>query len=571
MGKINEEVSYAKGRVRRIYDLGRYYGIGAVAGKVKRKLARTFTKTDPENLPEVSYAVWKKNCLKDLKFKPKETLTFGVLITDLPFSANREAVEKLPVVKSLRAQTLKNYKLCRAERMEEVEADYVLLVHGCDRLELRFLAALTAYITEKKDRPAAVYTDEDVWRSENGMITYSEPCMKPDYSPDYQNGYNYIRRMTAVTKEIYLSVAEDMNCPPSEISTEFIFRVCEKAAAGTGVGHLALPFYSMRENEYEIPMQDPDVVDAHLDRIGVIGTCALDENGFVDVQYPLLSEPLVSVIIPNKDHREDLKRTLESCFAADYKNCEYIIVENNSEEPETFDYYEELKKREDVKVRVTTWRGKGFNYSALNNHGAKKAEGEYLLLLNNDMEVINPDFMREMLRVVERTGTGIVGARLYYEDESIQHAGVFVGYCGVADGNYRGLAETPERLKETAVMHEVSAVTAACLMIRRTAYLAMGGMDESFAVNFNDVDFCLRVGKRMQKIVYVPRATLYHFESKSRGQDVSHADMSRVYDEIENFTKHWHGFVAKGDPYYNANLTKNKVDHSLKEWRFDEV
>ena len=144
MSKINEELSYAKGRVRRIYDLGRYYGIGAVAGKVKRKLARTFTKTDPENLPEVSYAVWKKNCLKDLKFKPKETLTFGVLITDLPFSANREAVEKLPAVKSLRAQTLKNYKLCRAERMEEVEADYVLLMHGCDRLEPRFLEALTA-------------------------------------------------------------------------------------------------------------------------------------------------------------------------------------------------------------------------------------------------------------------------------------------------------------------------------------------------------------------------------------------------------------------------------------------
>ena len=569
MNKVTEEMSYAKGRVRRIYDLGRYYGMGAVFGKVKRKLARTFTKVDPEKLPEVSYSVWKKNCLEPLKFKPKEQIVFGVVITDLPFKTAREDVEKLPMVRSLRAQTIRNYRLCRAERIADAEVDYVLLVHGCDRLEPRFLAALTDHIVGKKERPAAVYTDEDTYTPEYGRIAFGHPRMKPDFSEDYQNGFNYIRRMTAVEKTLYIKVAADMGCAPSEVSTEFIFRVCE--AAENRIGHLALPFYSMKEDAYEVPAQDPLTVQAHLERQGVIAACSLDENGFVDVQYPLLDEPLVSVIIPNKDHSGDLKRTLESCFAGNYQNCEYVIVENNSEEQKTFDYYEELKARDDVSVRVVTWQGEGFNYPALNNLGAEKAKGEYLLFMNNDMEVINPDFMRELLRVLKRHGTGIVGARLYYDDETIQHAGVFVGYCGVADGSFRGLPETEERLERTAVMHEVSAVTAACLMIRRTAYLAMGGMDETFAVNFNDVDFCLRVLARKQKIVYVPRATLYHFESKSRGQDTTHAEMSRVYDEIGNFTKRWHAFISQGDPYYNANLTKNKVDYSLKEWRFDEV
>ncbi len=566
--KITEQADYAGRRVKRIYDMGRYYGVGAVMGKVKRKLARTFTHVDPENLPEQTYRVWKKNALKDVKPNPMTRLTFGVILTDLTGQENRSDIERLPMVRALRAQTLRTYKFCKPGSVDKAGVDYVILARGCDIVEPRFIAALTEYITAREDWPEAVYTDEDIYHVENGLRIYEEPFMKPDYSPDYFNGYNYIRRMTVVKTELYCAVSAEMDCEPAETSTEFIFRVCEKARQ---VGHLALPFYSMRDGEYYVETQSAEAVQRHLDRTGVLAVASDTDQGFVDVQYPLVQEPFVSVVIPSKDHKADLERTLESLFKSNYENCEYVIVENNSTEPETFAYYKELEAREDVNVRVVKWRGKGFNFSALNNFGAREANGEYLLLMNNDMEVINPDFLREMLRVAQRDSTGIVGARLYYEDGTLQHAGVFVGYCGVADGSFRGLPETEERLRWTGVTREVSVVTAACLLIRRSAYLAIGGMDETFAVNFNDVDFCLRVRSRKQKVMYVPSATLYHYESKSRGADESKADKTRVYKEIENFTRKWHKFIQQGDPYYNPNLTKNKVDYSLKEWRFDEV
>ena len=246
-----------------------------------------------------------------------------------------------------------------------------------------------------------------------------------------------------------------------------------------------------------------------------------------------------------------------------YDHYEILIIENNSKEEETFQCYEELKNRYDA-VRVLTWTG-SFNYAAINNYGAEYARGEYLILLNNDIEVISPGWMEEMLGCCQRSDVGIVGAKLFYPDDTIQHAGVVIGMGGIA-GHILCKADGKEYgyNARLVTMQDISAVTAACLMISRKDYQAVGGFDERYTVAFNDIDLCLKVRKAGLLVVFNPYATLYHYESKSRGLEDTPQKLERFRKEVEYFQSKWADLLKKGDPYYNVNLTLTEGDCSLR-------
>ena len=284
--------------------------------------------------------------------------------------------------------------------------------------------------------------------------------------------------------------------------------------------------------------------------------------------------PLVSVIIPNKDHIEDLDKCIRSVTErAEYRRLEFIIVENNSVSPETFEYYKSIDNYGsqegtdacDITVRVVYW-DKEFNYSAINNFGVEHARGDILLFLNNDVELISPASITEMVNLTMRESTGIVGARLMYGDDTIQHAGVIVGLGGIAGAAFVGLHE-----KENSYMHrmmclqELSAVTAACLMIRKEVFEKVGGFREALKVAFNDIDLCMKVRALGKLVIYDPYVTFHHYESKSRGLEDTPEKVQRFNNEIATFAHYWEGILEHGDPYYNKNLTLRKANFALKD------
>ena len=306
-------------------------------------------------------------------------------------------------------------------------------------------------------------------------------------------------------------------------------------------------------------------IQEHYRRVGIEAEVEMTKHpGWYRSHVKIQGEPLVSIIIPNKDHIDDLKRCMESIEQkSTYKNYEYIIVENNSTDSATFEYYKKLEA-ENPKVRMVYWDGV-FNYSAINNYGASFAKGEYLLLLNNDTEIINPDCLEELLGYCMRKDVGAVGARLYYEDDTIQHAGVVIGFGGIA-----GHCFVQQKRGTTGYCHRIicaqdySAVTAACMMVKKSAFDAVGGLSEELAVAFNDIDFCMKLRKAGYLIVYNPYAELYHYESKSRGLEDTPEKVARFNKEIATFEKKWPEILKNGDPYYNPYLTLKSQDFSLK-------
>ena len=264
----------------------------------------------------------------------------------------------------------------------------------------------------------------------------------------------------------------------------------------------------------------------------------------------------------------DYVDTLRACISSilektTYKNFEIVIVENNSKEAETFLYYDEL--RNDPHIRIVTWNGK-FNYSAINNFGIKEAAtGEYILLLNNDIEVITPDWIQEMLMFAQRSDVGAVGAMLYYPDDTIQHAGVILGIGGVAGHAHKNLLRGDYGyMSRATIAQNLSAVTAACMMVPRDVWEKVHGLDEAFEVAFNDVDLCMRIREAGYLIVWTPYAELYHYESKSRGYEDTPEKQKRFEGEAHRFQGRWKKELEEGDPYYNPNLTLDREDFSVK-------
>lgn len=245
-----------------------------------------------------------------------------------------------------------------------------------------------------------------------------------------------------------------------------------------------------------------------------------------------------------------------------YDNYEIIVVENNSTEPETFEYYKEIEK--DSRIRVIKWK-QGFNFSAINNFAARHANGEYIIFLNNDIEVKTPSWIEGMLGNAQRKDVGVVGCRLIYPDNTIQHAGVVIGIGGIAANIFTNLpAARSGYMHRASTQVDYSAVTAACMMISKSLFEKIGGFEEKLTVAFNDIDLCLRVREENYLVVYDAYVEMIHYESKTRGSEDTEEKVRRFQSEIEYMRTRWIDILKNGDPYYNPNLTLSKWNFSLR-------
>lgn len=415
-----------------------------------------------------------------------------------------------------------------------------------------------------------IYTDENTF-SEEPRDAYN-PHFKPDFSPDTLRSYNYICHLSVFSRELLDSVGYFRSEYDGSQDYDLILRLTEKAKK---VFHIRKILYYWRAHKNSVAqdigakpytvMAAKKALAAHLERCGLKGE-VLDSSvpTTYHIKYEIDGNPLISVIIPNKDHTDDLEVCLKSLYEkSSYKNFEVIIVENNSTEKETFEYYEVLSQKHS-NIKIVTWEG-NFNYSAINNFGVNYAKGEYILLLNNDVEILNDNCLEEMLMFAQRKDVGAVGAKLYYSDDTVQHAGVILGLGGTAGHAHKHFNRThPGYMARASIAQNLSACTAACLMMRRDVFDEVGGLDESFAVAFNDVDLCMKIRKKGYLIVFTPYAELYHYESKSRGNDSTPEKLERFRGEIDRFKEKWQKQLDDGDPYYNPNLTLTRDDFSLK-------
>lgn len=420
-----------------------------------------------------------------------------------------------------------------------------------------------------------IYCDETTFKGDsiNNMITLH---FKPDYAPDNLRANNYICHFSVFARELLEGTELFRSGFDGSQDHDMILRLTTNAKKVVHVpkllyywrSHKASVASDISAKPYAIAAAKGAVAD-HLTRCGfhnfeIKSTRAFDT--IFEIKYEIKSEDKISILIPNKDHVSDLRRCIDSIKErSTYENYEIIVIENNSTEKETFDYYQTLSQQENI--TVVTYTG-AFNYSGINNFGAGFAKGEYLLLLNNDTQVISMNWLEAMLMYAQRPDVGAVGAKLYYGDRTIQHAGIVVGL-----GAHRTAGHTHYKINydnlgymgKLCYAQNVSAVTGACLMVKKSIYEAFGGLDESFRVALNDVDFCLRVREKGYLNVFTPFAELYHYESASRGVDVVDEEKARRYEEeCALFRARWKELLAKGDPYYNPNFSLDHSDYALK-------
>lgn len=416
-----------------------------------------------------------------------------------------------------------------------------------------------------------IYTDED---SVSGDLSeHYEPEFKPDFNLDLLRANNYIKHFLAVKKDVFLKAAGMVCTDGVDKCYDFVFKCIENAGC---IVHIPKVLYHCRCDSKKISEEaEINAINSHLNRCGVSANAeTTDYSGFYRIKYSNNESTLVSILIPNKDERESLDKCIKSVAESYYDNLEVIVIENNSIEPETFEYYENLTERfQNVfkgGIRVVKWDSDGgFNYSAINNFGRANANGEYLVLLNNDIEIISRDWINEMLSVCSRREVGIVGAKLYYPDNTIQHAGIVAGIGGHVRGIASNMCVGLDRygnggyLHKASTMLDYSAVTAACLMIKTSIFDELGGFEEQLTVAFNDVDLCLKARKAGYLVVYDPYVEAYHYESKSRGQEDTEEKVRRFQGEIEFMRSKWNDIMRDGDPYYNPNFSRVKNDYSL--------
>ena len=579
------------------------------ANKPKGFFSRLFGKDTEEKKGD--YEEWLKKHQADKKTlrrqkrasfteKPLISIVIPLYCTPLPYLKE--------LVDSVRAQSYANWQLCLADgspddkvkefiekeyRKEKrlvyrkldsnggisvntneaigmAEGEYLMLCDHDDTLEPDALYEIVRAVNEHP-QTEVLYTDEDKVSMDGKH--YFDPNFKPDFNLFRLRENNYICHIFVVKK----SLADKVGYLRPEFDGaqdfDFIFRCCEQAA---GIVHIPRVLYHWRCH-MDSTAADPEskayayeagrnAIREHYQRLGIEAKVDMTERpGWYRSLVKIQDNPLVSIIIPNKDHTDDLELCLFSINRkSTYKNYEILIVENNSEDPETFEYYKKLPGRY-PKAHVLTWE-KEFNYSAINNFAVKEAKGDYLLFLNNDVEILTPQWIEEMLQICQQESVAAVGAKLYYPDDTIQHAGVVLGLGGIAGHIMcRASREDPGYFGRMISVQEISAVTAACMMVKKKDFDAVGGFDETFQVAFNDIDLCMKFQAAGQKVVFTPYAELYHYESKSRGMEDTPEKQFRFDKEVTRFKEKWGARLEAGDPYYSPNLSVTEGDCSLRE------
>ena len=575
--------------------------------KPKGFFGRLFGK---ENVAEGGYEAWfarhkaDKRVLRRQKHasfaqKPLISIVIPLYCTPLPYL--KELIE------SVRRQSYENWQLCLADGSPDDKAKEFLEKHYgrekrivyqklkenggisantnaaaelakgeylmfCDHDDTLEPDALYEIVKAINDTDAdVVYTDEDKV-SMDGQH-YFDPNFKPDFNLFRLRENNYICHIFVVRK----SLTDETGMLRSEFDGaqdfDFILRCCEKAKKITHIPKVLYHWRCHMDSTAADPSSKAYAYEAgrkaireHYQRMGIDAKVDMTERpGWYRSHIKVQGNPMVSIIIPNKDHTDDLELCLFSMSRkSTYHNYEVLIVENNSEKEETFEYYKKLPERY-PKVRVLTWE-KEFNYSAINNFAAKEAQGEYLLFLNNDVEILTPDWIEEMLQNCQQENVAAVGVKLYYPDDTIQHAGVVLGLGGIAGHIMcRASREDPGYFGRMISVQEISAVTAACMMVKKSEFDSVKGFDETFQVAFNDIDLCMKFRAAGKKIVFTPYAELYHYESKSRGLEDTPEKQFRFDKEVKRFQEKWAQQLEMGDPYYSPNLSVTEGDCSLRE------
>lgn len=454
--------------------------------------------------------------------------------------------------------------------------EYIGLFDHDDILHPSVLFEYVKVINEKN--ADYIYCDETTFKSGNidKMLTMH---FKPDYAIDNLRANNYICHFSVFKKELLEGDELFRSQFDGSQDHDMILRLTDKAK---NIVHVPRLMYYWRCHEgsvasnidakpYAIEAAKGAVAD-HLRRHGydhfkITSTRAFET--IFKIRYEIIGTPKISIVIPNKDHIDDLRRCVNSILEkSTYDNYELIIVENNSKQETTFEYYKQIS--DNPKIKVVTYSmsdGEKFNYSKVNNFGASQASGEYILLLNNDTEVITVNWMEELLMYAQRSDVACVGAKLYYPNKTIQHAGVVLAlgaHRTAGHSHYMQHRENLGYMGRLCYTQDVSAVTGACLLAKKSIFEELGGLGEDFAISLNDVDFCLKAREKGYLNVFTPFAELYHYESASRGSDMVGDNAQRYNEESEYFRNKWAAVLEAGDPYYNPNFSLDKSDFSLK-------
>lgn len=456
------------------------------------------------------------------------------------------------------------YEMATGEYIGLFDHDDVL--HPC---------ALYEYVKVINEKDADyIYCDEITFKNGdlNKMVTMH---FKPDYAVDNLRANNYICHFSVFARTLLEGTELFRTKFDGSQDHDMILRLTD---AAKNVVHVPKALYYWRSHAgsvasgieaktYAINAAKGAIAE-HLrshgyDNFEITSTRAFET--IFRISYEIIGTPKVSIVIANKDHVEDLERCISSILErTSYLNYEIIIVENNSETKEIFEYYDSLKKYKNI--QVVTFKGE-FNYSAVNNLGVKHATGDYILLLNNDTQVISINWIEELLMFAQREDVGAVGAKLYYGDKTVQHAGVVLQLGAHRTAGHihcRQGRDSIGYMGKLCYAQNVSAVTAACLLVSKAKYEEVGGLDENFRVALNDVDFCLKLREKGYLNIFTPYSELYHYESISRGSDLEGANLARLDKEAEDFKQKWKEVLDKGDPYYNPNFSLDNNDYSLK-------
>ena len=564
--------------------------------RVKRKVSQDGKKRDLSKYDEKELAMQRQQVF------PRQ-IKFSILVPlyNTPEDFLKEMIE------SVQAQTYSNWELCLADGsdaahpqverivmqfqqrdnrikyrkleknfgisgntnacIEMAAGDYIALFDHDDLLHPSVLYENMKAICEQG--ADFIYTDELTFQGTTKNITVAH--FKPDFAIDNLRANNYICHFTVFQKSLLDKTGLFRSECDGSQDFDMVLRLTEQAQK---IVHIPKPLYFWRSHAQSVASSvgaKPYVIQAakkaigdHLDRMGLKGE-VLDSvvPSMYRLKYEINGRPLVSILIPNKDHVSDLRKCIVSIQEkSSYPNYEIIVIENNSVEEKTFQYYQILERKPNI--RVVQWNGK-FNYSAINNFGYTFAKGDYILLLNNDTEVISPDWIQEMLMYAQRSDVGAVGAKLYYPDGTIQHGGVVLGVGGVAAHLHCNRPkEDVGYMGRLIYAQDLTAVTAACMMIPRKVWEQTKGLDESFEVAFNDVDFCMRIRQLGYLIVFTPFAELYHYESKSRKADDTPEKRARFVGEVERFQARWAKELEAGDPYYNPNFSLDDANFTIR-------
>lgn len=473
------------------------------------------------------------------------------------------------------------------------DANWFLFTNARTRLHDSFGYEVNCLI-EENENLQFIYFDSDEYAGKK----YRNPDLKPGFSLEYLYGHDYIGSTFLVRRDALEAVLNVdfhnlSDCNWLDLKLEILERIAEREneeylhnpprvhVASHYVCRLERVLVSdsiSRMDVSDVKLRKT-IIEKHIEAQRIEAVVEeMDVPGYYHLVPRLREKPLVSVIIPNKDHTEDLIQCVESLYQVDkYHNLEIIVVENNSDKEKTFRDYSELLGSEydpdkvctgrlcdGVTIKIVTWK-EGFNYSAINNFGAQYATGEMILLLNNDTEIISEHTITELVFSCQRDRVGAAGALLYYADDTIQHAGIVIKIGGFAANELTCKEyDDPQYYPYTRAVREMSGCTAACLMVRRELFNKLQGFDEELVVALNDVDLCMRVREAGFKILFNPFATLHHYESKSRGLEETDEKRERFEREIEHFKSKWQEELDEGDPYYNIAFTLHYADYSLE-------